>query len=502
MLKVKNALISVFDKDGINEFGKNLESLGITLFATRGTAETLRKNNVKVKLIEELTGFPEILGGKVKTLHPDIFARILSNEEEAENLRISRFELIITNLYSPDMEPDIGGVALIRAGIKAGEKTAVITDKKDYNLVYLTLKNTGGIPDDLVEELNRKAARYVLKYQLENYVKYFGWKFIPEIFEVYRDLKYGTNPNRKGFLITSNAAPDFEVLKGELSLNNIYDTDSAVRCALALERILGKPSACIVKHGSPCGAASSDNPIECINLAWDSDSKSAYGGILAVSFPIVGKIASELKGKFFEVITSPNFDDIASEILASKKARLVRIGRNFIDKKIIEIRSSLGAFTYEEYKDTDEDIRKEDLKPAYEFQFSHQDIEELMFSYTISRFGKSNCIAITSNFQTLGIGNGFTSRVDSTEFALKKLSEFLSNKKKKSLPKKFYVSSDGFFPFPDSIELIHSSIKKISPDAEIFVAHPGGSIRDKEITETAKKLGIKMFITNKRCFRH
>lgn len=503
MLKVRTALISVYDKRGVDDFAKKLESLNIDIFATGGTAAYLKNANVNVRYLAEITGFPEILGGKVKTLHPDIFARILATEEEAQRLSMSRFDLLVVNLYEPSIEPDIGGVSLIRAGIKAGDRTLVITDPKDYELVYLTLKNNGIIHYDLLQELNRKAARYVLKYQLENYVKYFGWDFIPFVFEVYKDLRYGTNPDRKGFLLVSGSLPDFEILKGDISLNNIYDVDSAVRCALALKRILGKHSSCIVKHGSPCGASSSEDPLESINLAWNADQKSAYGGILAISFPMVGLIAKELKGKFFEVIAAPHFDDKAIEILSTKKARLIRFGENFVKDENIEIKSALGGFIYEKYSELNEDIRESDFKPAYEFEFSDEDIKELMFSYTVARFGKSNCIAITSGFQTLGIGVGFTSRVDSAEFALKKLNEYISNNKQNKREfKKFFVSSDGFFPFPDSIELINTRIKENFHDSQIFVAHPGGSIRDKDVIETAEKLGVKLFATGKRCFRH
>lgn len=501
MIKVKTALISVYDKRGIDDFAKKLDSLGIDIFATGGTADYLKSSGVNVRYLAEITGFPEILGGKVKTLHPDIFARILATNEEAQKLNISRFDILVVNLYDPGIEPDIGGVSLIRAGIKAGDRTLVVVEPKDYNIVYLTLKNMGGIPYDLLQELNRKAARYVLKYQLENYVKYFGWDFIPIVFEVYKDLRYGTNPDRKGFLLVGGRLPDFESLKGDISLNNLYDADSAVRCALALRRILGIYSSCIVKHGSPCGAASSENPIESINLAWNSDQKSAYGGILAVSFPVIGAIAKELKGKFFDVIAAPDFDDKAIEILSAKKARLIRFGEDFVKNEVLEIKSVLGGFIYEKYSDLDEDIQENDFKPSYEFEFSQEDIRELMFSYTIARFGKSNCVAITSGFQLLGIGVGFTSRVDSAEFALKKLGEHISAHRRNGF-EKFFVSSDGFFPFPDSLEVINSEIKEKFPDSQIFVAHPGGSIRDADVIKTAEKLGIKLFTTGKRCFRH
>lgn len=500
MLRVKNVLISVFNKEGIVEFARDLESLGLNLFATGGTADILRKVGVRVKPLSEITGFPEILGGKVKTLHPDIFARILATHEEAEVARIMRFEMLVVNLYSPDMEPDIGGVSLIRAGIKAGDRTVVVFDRRDYDRVVWNIKNFGGIPHPLLEELNRKAARYVLEYQLRNYREHFRWDFIPIVLEVAHELRYGTNPTRRGFLLSDGTSSSVEFLKGDISLNNLYDADSSARCAFALKRILNTDSACIVKHGSPCGVASSDDPEALIELAWESDPKSAYGGIIAVTFPISAQIAERMKGKFFEVIVSPAFDEEAIRILSSKRARLIRVEESFLSKKIVEIRGVLGGYTYEEYKDDDEDIRESDFRPTYEFEFSAEDIRELMFSYTVARFGKSNCVAITSGFQLWGIGVGMTARVDAAEFAVRKLRDLVSSCGKTA--RRFYVSSDGFFPFPDSLRVISDGIKGVFPDAEIFVAHPGGSIRDSEVVKTARELGVKLFVTGKRCFRH
>ncbi len=514
MLEIKNALISVYDKRGIVEFSKAIEKLGITIFATGGTAEELKRNGVKVRWVAELTGFPEILGGKVKTLHPDVFARILATEEEAEKLGMERFELIVVNLYPPEEEPDIGGVSLIRAGVKAGDRTLVITHPEDYSLVRMTLKNSGGIPYDMLEELNRKSAGYVVKYQIENYRKYFKWDFVPIFLEKSFDLRYGTNPTRAGFFAEDfNYPADFEVIKGDVSLNNLYDSDSAVRCAYALSRVFpGRFATCIVKHGTPCGVAVSDDPVDSIEKAWESDSKSAYGGILAFSSVMIEAISKALKDKFLEVICAPDFDDGAVKNLMVKKARLIRVGKKFTENKIRDIRPALGGFLVEEYSDIDEDIKAEDIKPAYEFKYCQKDIDELKFAYTVVRFVKSNAVAVSSGFQTLGIGGGLTSRVDSAWFATQKFREFLlsseNKEKKREIPEKIYVASDGFFPFPDSIEVIHNEVEKIKKEfgwrkeTEIYVVEPGGSIRDKDVVEVARKLGIKIFLTGKRCFRH
>lgn len=505
MLEIKRALISVYDKNGIVELAKVLSDLGISIFATGGTAEKLKKAGIKAGWIAELTGFPEILGGKVKTLHPDIFARILATEEEAKEIGIERFQLIVVNLYPPELEPDIGGVSLIRAGIKAGDRTLVLVDNQDYNLVGLILKNQRGIPDDILKELNKKAAIYVLKYQIENYRKYFGWDIFPYVFEKFLDLRYGTNPGRKGNLYSIDGIrPDFEIIKGEVSLNNLYDCDSAVRCAFSLSRhFKDKVCACVVKHGSPSGVALGEEPREAIEKAWESDSKSAYGGVLAVSSILPEYAVEVLKDKFLEVICAPAFEDEAVKKLMMKKARIIRAGEEFTER-IIEIKNAMGGALVEEYSDKSEDIKKEDFKPAYEFDFSEHDLKEMIFSYEVARFTKSNAVVISSNFQTLGIGGGFTSRVDAAEFAIKKTKEFLKSQEKKNKKKvfeKFYVSSDGFFPFPDSVEIIANELKTIGA-REIFIAHPGGSIRDKEVIETARKLGVKMFITSRRCFRH
>jgi phosphoribosylaminoimidazolecarboxamide formyltransferase/IMP cyclohydrolase len=497
MLKIKQALISVYNKEGVVELAKTLAESGIEIFATGGTADELRKAGIRVRWTSELTGFPEILGGKVKTLHPDIFAKILATEEEAEKLGIERFQLIVVNLYPPDKEPDIGGVSLIRAGIKAQDRTLVLVSPEDYNLLRLILKNTGGIPDDILRELNKKAALYVVKYQLENYKEYFGYDVLPYVFEKFGELKYGTNPQRKAYvLVNYGYPPDFEILKNNLSLNNLYDADSAIRCALSCGRTFpNKVCACIVKHGSPCGVALADEPKEAISKAWDSDPKSAYGGILSISSFFPEYAADVLKDKFLEVIVAPSFDDLALQKLYKKRTRIIRSGENFT-KKIIEIKSSMGAFTYEEYSEDDEDIKEEDMKATWDFDFLEEEIKELLFAYQVVRFAKSNGIVISTNFQTIGIAGGFTSRIDAMEFAIKKAKEFILAKN--NAPQKIFVASDGFFPFPDSVELLRENFK----EQDIFVAQPGGSIRDKEVIEKAKNLNIKMFITGKRCFRH
>ncbi len=269
--------------------------------------------------------------------------------------------------------------------------------------------------------LTKKAALYVIKYQLENYKEYFGYDVLPYVFEKYMELKYGTNPQRKAYvLINYGYPPDFEVLKNDLSLNNLYDADSATRCALSCGRIFGdKVCACIVKHGSPCGVALADDPKEAISKACDSDPKSAYGGIIAISSFFPEYAADSLKDKFVEVIVAPSFDDMALQKLYKKRARIIRAGENFT-KKIIEIKSSMGAVTYEEYSEDDEDIKEEDMKPTWNFDFSEEEIKELVFAYQVARFTKSNAIVISTNFQTIGIAGGFTSRVDATEFAIKK----------------------------------------------------------------------------------
>ncbi len=504
MIKVKNALISVYEKRGIVEFARALRDLSIQIFATGGTAEHLHRAGIDAKWVSELTGTQEMLGGKIKTLHPDIFARILATDDEAEKLKIERIQLIVVNLYPPDIEPDIGGVSLIRAGLKAKERTAVVCSPDDYEIVALNLRTKGIIPDDLRDELNKKSATYVLKYQLENYIKYFNFPFFPFVFEKKMKLKYGTNPNREGFFSTQWGIPsDFEVLKGELSYNNIYDADSAVRCALATSRVTRKLCACVVKHGTPCGVAASDDPAEAIKRAWGADERSAYGGVLATSFPLTKYSAKELEGKFLEVIASPDFDSDAIDVLMKKKARVIRTGLDF-PEDIVEIKNALGGFLIERYSDYQEDISKDDFKPAYEFDFSERDIMELMFSYTVVRFARSNAVCVSSGLRTLAVASGFTARVEAVEFAMMKAVNKLlkeGENRNDGGHKSIYVSSDGFFPFPDSIEIIKSEGEKAGVN-EIFVAHPGGSIRDKEVIKISEELRVKLFTTGKRCFKH
>ncbi len=502
MVEVKNCLISVYNKDGVLKFASELSKLGVRIYATDGTAKHLLAGGVKVIPISKITGFDKLLDGNIKTLHPGIFKRILATEKEAKKLKTKRFEMLVVNLYPPEKEPDIGGVSLIRAGIKRWNETVVVVDPQDYGVVENGLKQERGVDDKIRDELNKKAAIYVLKYQIENYRKYYGWELLPYLIEIKKELRYGTNPSRKGFVGSELPTYSFDVLKGEISYNNVYDADSALRCALALQRIFKKPSVCIVKHGSPCGASVADDQSEAIRRAWESDPISAYGGVIALPFKIKYPSAEQLKGKFFDVIVMLDSDAESQMVIYNKNAKIIKVGKEAIDstEKIMEIRSALGSYIIEIYSDNEEDIQSHNFKPAYTFDFSDSDIRELEFSYTVARFVKSNAVVVSSGFQTLGVGGGSTSRIDATKFALMKTKEFL--KRQEERVEKFYISSDGFFPFPDSIETIYEEIRSVVPDSEIFVAQPGGSIRDEEVIKVAEKLGVKMFITGKRCFRH
>jgi len=495
------ALISVYKKDGIREFAKNLKNLGYEIIATSSTAKEILKENISIHEISEFTGFSELIGGRVKTLHPYIFAGILARRDKKRDLEelnknnIPLIDLVVCNLYpfseiiqkkDVSLEEaleyiDIGGVSLLRAGAKNFPWVLVISSPDDYDEVIKRIKENN-IDLEFRRKMAIKAFSYtslydqiISNYLLNNFSDHINITLKKEF-----DLRYGENPHQKAsfYLLPHENLPWVKLQGKELSYNNLLDIDSA----LNLVSEFSEPSVVIIKHNNPCGVASDISPLDAFKKAYIADSISAYGGIVACNFSIDKECAEEMSKYFFEVIIAKDISNDAKEIFSKKKNLRVLVYKNNTTKNPYEIRSLRTGYLIQDFN--------ENLIDNYEVKTSHmpteKDIEELIFALKVVKHTKSNAIVISKNKQTLGIGAGQMNRVDSVKIALEKAGE---------RAKSAYLASDAFFPFPDSIELAGKyGIRAI--------IQPKGSIRDNEVIAKAEELGIILIMIDLRHFKH
>ncbi|MEW6012145.1 MAG: bifunctional phosphoribosylaminoimidazolecarboxamide formyltransferase/IMP cyclohydrolase [Elusimicrobiota bacterium] len=497
----KHALISVSDKEGIVETAKKLNEKGFLIISTGGTYKTLIENNIKAVNIDFVTGFPEILDGRVKTLNNTIFGGILGIRNNSEHLRqmnenfIPNIDLIISNLYpfkeaakkyecfEPELieNIDIGGVSLIRGAAKNWENVLILTDKKDYERL---LKEIDSPSEDFKKELMIKAFKHTSDYDKAIYEKLSDYKeYSINLKKVY-DLRYGENPHQKSSLYTLSDKPPFEQIWGkELSYNNILDLYGSWQAVCDFQ----DPACVIFKHVTPCGIAMDNDLTVAFEKAYASDPLSAFGGVIALNKKVNKKIAEYLSDKFVEIISAPDFDEEAAEVFKKKKnLRIVKWNK---DIRNFELYKSMGK----EFLISDPDnIVLSDKWEEVSGEVSEEEKKALIFAFTCVKHVKSNAIVLTTQNSTVGIGAGQMSRVDAVTMAEYKYKEYLKNNPK---PDFIVMGSDAFFPFPDSI----IKAKEIGVKA---VIQPGGSIRDKEVIEKANELGIKMVLTGVRHFKH
>lgn len=514
MVKVRRAIISVSDKKGLKDLGFALKELGVEIISTGGTAKTLKEAGVEVKEVSEITGFPEMLDGRVKTLHPAILGSVLADKSKEKHLKelaeagFEPIDLVVCNLY-PFKETvtkqgvtleeaieqiDIGGVTLIRAAAKNFKNVAVIVDPSDYGELIKNLKeNDCTLDDSYLFNLARKAFMYTADYDDAIYEFFKGeTEEFPELltlhFEKVMDLRYGENPHQKGAFYRDLDASEGTLafakqLHGkELSYNNILDLDSAWRLVNEFQI----PAVAIIKHNNPCGVAVGSDPVEAYTKAFESDPVSAFGGIIAVNRPVDEKLAKLISENFYEVIAAPAYLEEALEILMERKnLRIMYMGeerpRTAFKK---DIRRVCGGILVQDY-DTKE-ITREDLKIVTVRKPTEEEIENLLFAWKVVKHVKSNAIVIARNLATVGIGAGQMSRIDSVKIAIAKAGDRSENS---------VLASDAFFPFSDSVE--EAAQAGISA-----IIQPGGSIRDQESIEAANRLGIAMVFTGVRHFRH
>ncbi len=515
MLKIRRALISVSDKDGIVEFAAELQRLGVELISTGGTHALLSSHNIPVKQVSEVTGFPEILDGRVKTLHPAIHAGLLAvldnpvHTKQLDDLKIKPIDLVVVNLYPFEEtvarngitteqaieQIDIGGPAMLRSAAKNYRFTAVVTSPKQYGPLLAELKERNGFVSEATRKSLAKEVFAHTAYYDAVIADYFNKQDqqttaeMPETFTLSMrkafDLRYGENPHQSAALY-GHYNMCFRQLHGkELSYNNILDMDAAVRVVAEF----AEPTVAIIKHTNPCGVASAPTIAEAYQKALATDPKSAFGGIIAVNRPFDPATAALVNELFSEVIVAPSFPPAALEALQKKKdRRLVQLTGDVRVLQEYDVRRvSCGLLV--QTVDTARITSVDSLKVVTKKRPTEEEFEALLFAWRVAKNVKSNAIVYASKDRTLGIGAGQMSRVDSSKLAVHKAHEAgleLAGS---------VVASDAYFPFADGL------LEAVNAGATAVI-QPGGSVRDPEVIKAADDSNIAMVFTGIRHFRH
>jgi len=519
MTKIKRALISVSDKEGIIDFAKDLEKLGIEIISTGGTARLLKDAQIKVKLISEVTNFPEILDGRVKTLHPLIFGGILAksdsplHQEQLAAQQIEPIGLVVVNLYpfqktiskgKASLEEaieniDIGGPSLLRAAAKNYQDVAVVINPQDYPII---LEELGKNQREISLETKKRLAVEVFErtsFYDAIITKYLRGNMLEEtvsfpanlniVGEKKLDLRYGENPHQsasfyKEILAEEANLGDAEQLGGkELSFNNLIDLGAV----LEMVKDFTEPTVVFVKHTNPCGLASAETIQEAYQKAYEGDPLSAYGSIIGINRLVDTELANLInKTPFVEAVLAPDFEDEALNILRQKKnRRLIKVGD--LKNRAVEVKDIKkipGGFLVQDRNI--KEITIEDLKVVTDRKPNRKELEELLFSFKVAKYVKSNAIVLTKDKQVVGVGAGQMSRVDSVKIAVMKSKDRSGGS---------YLASDAFFPFRDGVD-------EAAKAGVTAIIQPGGSKRDQEVIDAANEHNLAMVFTDVRCFKH
>lgn len=510
---MKRALISVYDKNGIVDFALNLSKLGWEIISTGGTSKILKEAGIEVIDVDQITKFPEILDGRVKTLHPNIHGGLLykrDNEEHVKtlkNLNIDSIDMVVNNLY-PFEETvkregvtheeiieniDIGGPSMIRAAAKNYKYVTVVVDSSDYEMVLDELKIRGETTFETRQYLARKVFQYTAYYDslISNYFNGLEHSSFPETitfsFKDKQELRYGENPHQKAAFykevgnLEGTIAGAIKLHGKELSFNNINDGNGA----LEILKEFDEPTIAAIKHANPCGIGSGKDLIEAYNKAYECDKISIFGGIIAANREVDEELAARINEIFVEIVMAPSFTKKALAILTSKKN--IRILQIFnITKKDypnFDIKKVLGGILIQE---RDTRLLGEELKVVTNRKPTDEEMEDLIFGWKAVKGAKSNSVLLAKDKGTIGIGMGEVNRVWAVEAAIQRAGE----KAKGSV-----LASDGFFPFKDSVE----ALAKAGVTA---IIQPGGSIRDEETIIESDKNNIAMVFTGMRHFKH
>jgi phosphoribosylaminoimidazolecarboxamide formyltransferase/IMP cyclohydrolase len=520
MARIQRALLSVTDKTGLVDFARQLAALGVELISTGGTAKLLRDSGIPVKDISELTGFPEMLDGRVKTLHPKVHGGILHVRDNPQHRAavaehaIEPIDMVVVNLYAfektaakPGVEfhdvienIDIGGPSMVRSAAKNFQDVAILTSPSDYETTSKELRASGGsLSLQTKWRLAQKAFSTTAAYDsaiastLERIAPPESGKAAPAgeegfpgtlrlSFNKAFDLRYGENPHQKAALYSDGSGKGVangKQLQGkELSYNNIVD----LQAAWDLAQEFDEPVVAIIKHTNPCGTAVAPTLSEAYKRALECDPVSAFGGVIGVNRSIDADTASEMAKLFLEVIAATGFDSAAREIFAAKKnLRLVEVVA--MEQQWVLKNVSGGVLLQ------DNDMRPltdADLKVVSQRKPTEQEMRDLLFAWKVCKHVKSNAILYARNGQTTGVGAGQMSRVDSARIGAMKSVLGIKGS---------VAASDAFFPFPDGVEVIAEA-------GATAIIQPGGSVRDQEVINTANKLDLAMVLTGIRHFRH
>ena len=517
-IKIQRALISVSDKAGVVEFAKALLKHGVEILSTGGTAQLLRLNGVVVTEVADYTGFPEMMEGRVKTLHPKVHGGILARRDKPDHVAsmqehgIPPIDMVVVNLYpfaqavakpGCTMEDaieniDIGGPAMVRAAAKNHEFVAIVTDPADYAPLAQKLKAGGGaLGFDERFALAAKAFSHTAEYDgmISNWLTARDANGVPRPFperynlqvRLAQPLRYGENPHQSAaFYVERDPPPGtlarLRQLQGkELSYNNIADADAAWECCRTFE----VPACVIIKHANPCGVAVADSPLAAYRNAFLTDPTSAFGGIIAFNRPVGAAIAEEMAKQFVEVVIAPEYDAAALEVFAVKKnVRVLALdpARDFNRLDMKRVGGGLLVQTADAF-----DVAE--LRIVTRRDPSKEEMNDLVFAFRVAKFVKSNAIVFARHGMTLGVGAGQMSRVDSSRIAAIK-AKSAGLKLRGSV-----AASDAFFPFRDGLDVV-------ADQGASAIIQPGGSMRDSEVIAAADEHGIAMVFTGMRHFRH
>ncbi len=513
---IKRALISVSDKTGIVEMAKELDKLGIEIISTGGTAKTLSDAGIKVIGISDITGFPECLDGRVKTLHPKVHGGILAmrsnpdHMKQIQDLEIDPIDIVIINLYPfkqtilkghVELEEaieniDIGGPTMLRSAAKNYQDVAVLVDPDDYNKVLEELKTSKEVSKKTKFKLAYKVFEHTSHYDtlISKYLRdKIDEEFFPETlsltFEKVQEMRYGENPHQKAVFYKEVGAnvgclTSAKQLHGkELSYNNINDTNGA----LELLKEFDKPTVVAVKHANPCGVASSNDIYDAYIKAYEADPVSIFGGIVAANREIDVKTAEEINKIFVEIVVAPSFSNEAIEVLTKKKnIRLLELDN--ISQKLpantYDMKKVAGGLLVQDYNN--ELINMDEIQYVTDKKPTVEEIKDLIFAMKVVKHTKSNGIALAKGLQTVGVGPGQANRIVAAKIAI----DYGKEKTQGSV-----MASDAFFPFPDCVEAAAAA-------GVTAIIQPGGSINDKLSIEACNKYGIAMIFTGMRHFKH
>ena len=519
MHRVKQALISVSDKAGVVELATQLRAMGVSLLSTGGTAKLLQQAGIAVTEVSDYTGFPEMLDGRVKTLHPKVHGGLLARRDLPEHMQalekhgIGTIDLLVVNLYpfqqtiaKPDCtledaieNIDIGGPTMLRAAAKNHHGVAVMVDPQDYPRVLADIREHGGVGDALRFELARKVFAHTAQYDgaIANYLGGVQPDGEPTLypptlslqFERVQTMRYGENPHQAAAFYRetqagAGALSHYRQLQGkELSYNNIADADAAWECVKTFD----EPACVIVKHANPCGVAIASDVGQAYAKAFATDPTSAFGGIIALNRPLDAATAEQVSRQFVEVLIAPGFDEGARRVFAAKQnVRLLEIGLGRASNRFDLKRVGGGLLVQ---SPDERNLDAAELKVVTTLAPTPAQLSDLLFAWRVGKYVKSNAIVFCAQGRTLGVGAGQMSRIDSARIASIKAANAGLDLKGS------VVASDAFFPFRDGLDVVVDA-------GAVAVIQPGGSMRDDEVIAAANERGVAMVFTGVRHFRH